>query len=226
MSSTAARRLDRATADRPVERPELPRRRLPQRRPHRGHGRRTRSTSPTSSARTCCRRSPRRSASRRARDGSHAQLGPPTYNPAGPGENTVVLVDNVRDSNFYDLNNTQGNSYIAGFFSSQLNNFFDRNVMTHRRVRLAASHAREPAARAGSGEQLHERAGAAVPVRGRLRARVPAPAHELRRPGRRGQLDQRGPLRLGADADRLRESRRRRSRRSASTRTCSASSAG
>jgi hypothetical protein len=65
-----------------------------------------------------------------ARDGSHAQLGPPTFSPAGPGENTVVLVDNVRDSNFYDLNNTQGNSYIAGFFSSQLNNFFDRNIMS------------------------------------------------------------------------------------------------
>jgi Immune inhibitor A-like, MAM domain len=65
-----------------------------------------------------------------ARDGSHAQLGPPTFNPAGDGSKTVVLVDNVRDDNFYDLNNTQGFSYIAGFFSSQVNNFFDRNVMT------------------------------------------------------------------------------------------------
>jgi hypothetical protein len=65
-----------------------------------------------------------------ARDGSHAQLGPPTFSPAGPGDNTVVLVDNVRDDNFYDLNNTQNNSYIAGFFSSQVNNFFDRNVMS------------------------------------------------------------------------------------------------
>jgi hypothetical protein len=63
------------------------------------------------------------------RDGSHAQVGAP-FNPAGPGENTIVLVDNVRDSNFYDFNNTQGNSYIAGFFSSQINNLFDRNVMT------------------------------------------------------------------------------------------------
>ena len=41
-----------------------------------------------------------------------------------------MLVDNVRDDNFYDLNNTQGFSYIAGFFSSQLNDLFDRNVMT------------------------------------------------------------------------------------------------
>jgi Immune inhibitor A peptidase M6 len=65
-----------------------------------------------------------------ARDGAHAQLGPPTFAPAGDGNKTVVLVDNVRDDNFYDLNNTQGFSYIAGFFSSQLNNFFDRNIMT------------------------------------------------------------------------------------------------
>jgi hypothetical protein len=65
-----------------------------------------------------------------ARDGTNAQLGPPTFNPSGEGDNTVVLVDNVRDDNFYDLNNTQNFSYIAGFFSSQVNNFFDRNVMT------------------------------------------------------------------------------------------------
>jgi hypothetical protein len=63
------------------------------------------------------------------RDGSHAQLGPP-FNPAGEGDNTVVLIDNVRDDNFYDLNNTQGFSYIAGFFSSQLNTLFDRNIMS------------------------------------------------------------------------------------------------
>ena len=65
-----------------------------------------------------------------ARDGANAQLGPPTFNSAGDGSKTVVLVDNVRDDNFYDLNNTQGFSYIAGFFSSQLNNFFDRNIMS------------------------------------------------------------------------------------------------
>jgi hypothetical protein len=48
----------------------------------------------------------------------------------GAGEKTVVLIDNVRDSNLRDFNNTQGNSYIAGFFSSGLNELFDRNVMT------------------------------------------------------------------------------------------------
>jgi hypothetical protein len=63
------------------------------------------------------------------RDGSHAQLGAP-FHPAGEGDNTVVLIDNVRDDNFYDLNNTQGFSYIAGFFSSQLNTLFDRNIMS------------------------------------------------------------------------------------------------
>ena len=41
-----------------------------------------------------------------------------------------MLVDNVRDDNYYDLNNTQGFSYIAGFFSSGLNGFFNRNIMT------------------------------------------------------------------------------------------------
>lgn len=63
------------------------------------------------------------------RDGSGALVGDP-FNPSGPGQRTVVLVDNVRDDNFYDLNNTQQSSYIAGFFSSQLNTLLDRNVMT------------------------------------------------------------------------------------------------
>jgi Immune inhibitor A peptidase M6 len=63
------------------------------------------------------------------RDGSHALLGPP-FDPTGDGDDIVVLVDNVRDDNFYDFNNTQAFSYIAGFFSSQINTLFDRNVMT------------------------------------------------------------------------------------------------
>jgi hypothetical protein len=56
--------------------------------------------------------------------------GPVGSDSSGAGEKTVVLIDNVRDDNFRDLNNTQGNSYIAGFFSSGLNEIFDRNVMT------------------------------------------------------------------------------------------------
>ncbi|HEU4942284.1 MAG TPA: hypothetical protein VFT18_03405 [Gaiellaceae bacterium] len=63
------------------------------------------------------------------RNGTNALLGAP-FHPGGDGGNTVVLIDNVRDDNFMDLNNTQGFSYIAGFFSSQLNTLFDRNIMT------------------------------------------------------------------------------------------------
>jgi hypothetical protein len=48
----------------------------------------------------------------------------------GAGNRTVVLVDNVRDDNFKDFDNTQANSYIAGFFSSGLNALLDRNIMT------------------------------------------------------------------------------------------------
>jgi Immune inhibitor A-like, MAM domain len=48
----------------------------------------------------------------------------------GEGDNVVVLVDNVRDDNFKDTNNVNNFSYIAGFFSSGLNGFFNRNVMT------------------------------------------------------------------------------------------------
>ena len=122
-------------------------------------------------------------------------------------------------------NNASRLSYIAGFFSSQLNGFFDRNVMTIDAFDWLHRTGAEPAGQPGSGRPLHERAGAAVPLRGRLRARVPAPARVLRGP-RRGQLDQRGPRRLGADPHRLRQSGDCRSRTRASTATSSASSAG
>ncbi len=39
-------------------------------------------------------------------------------------------MDNVRDTNFYDEDNQSNFTYIAGFFSSQVNDFFNRNVMT------------------------------------------------------------------------------------------------
>ena len=70
------------------------------------------------------------------RDGSHfvpANAGNPVdgaANPHGDGDDTVVLIDNVRDDNFYDLNNSQSLTRIAGFFSSGLNELFDRNIMT------------------------------------------------------------------------------------------------
>ncbi|HET6791306.1 MAG TPA: hypothetical protein VFI35_06940, partial [Actinomycetota bacterium] len=61
------------------------------------------------------------------RDGTNAAL-PGDF--TGDGDDTVVLVDNVRDDNFYDTNNSQGFSYVAGFFSSSFGQLFDRNVMT------------------------------------------------------------------------------------------------
>ena len=64
-----------------------------------------------------------------ARDGSHALVGAP-FHPQGDGDNIVVLIDNVRDENFYDTNNVNRFSYVAGFFSSTINQLFDRNVMT------------------------------------------------------------------------------------------------
>jgi immune inhibitor InhA-like protein len=66
-----------------------------------------------------------------ARDGTlsfAADLGLPADYWQGEGDNIVVLVDNVRDSNFYDFPNNQ--TYIGGFFTSFFNELTDRNVMT------------------------------------------------------------------------------------------------
>jgi len=57
-----------------------------------------------------------------------ATLGDGYY--AGDGERTVILVDNVRDDNFYDPDNAQRHTYVAGFFSSQIGDYTDRNVIT------------------------------------------------------------------------------------------------
>lgn len=46
----------------------------------------------------------------------------------GDGDKTVTLVDNVRDDNYYHF--PKSVTYVAGFFSPQLNELFDRNVMT------------------------------------------------------------------------------------------------
>ena len=69
------------------------------------------------------------------RDGSNALLaksykGLPRTQFEGDGDNTVVLVDNVRDANFYDPTSPDGQTYIAGFFYSTFNEYADRNVMT------------------------------------------------------------------------------------------------
>ena len=48
----------------------------------------------------------------------------------GDGDNTVVLVDNVRDANYYKPGTPDGQTYIAGFFYSVFNQYLDRNIMT------------------------------------------------------------------------------------------------
>jgi hypothetical protein len=70
-----------------------------------------------------------------ARNGSHFGGGLPPLegvaaDPTGDGDDVVALIDNVRDDNFYDTNNAHTLPRIAGFFSSGLNELFDRNIMT------------------------------------------------------------------------------------------------
>jgi hypothetical protein len=66
-------------------------------------------------------------------DGSNAPLadvlGLPADYWSGKGDNIVVLVDNVRDDNFYDTDNHSGFTYIAGFYSSGFDYYVDRLVM-------------------------------------------------------------------------------------------------
>lgn len=69
------------------------------------------------------------------RDGHNALLPKlipnlPSSEYKGEGDNIVILVDNVRDSNWYDRDNEHTDSYIAGFFFSVFNDYFNRNVMT------------------------------------------------------------------------------------------------
>lgn len=45
-------------------------------------------------------------------------------------DDIVVLVDNVRDANYYTPGTPDGQTYIAGFFYSVFNEYVDRNVMT------------------------------------------------------------------------------------------------
>ncbi|GAA4694849.1 choice-of-anchor J domain-containing protein [Nocardioides conyzicola] len=60
------------------------------------------------------------------RDGTGGSV--PGVDSTGDGDNTVALIDNVRDDNYYDF--PAASTYIAGFFSSQFNELLDRNVMT------------------------------------------------------------------------------------------------
>lgn len=66
------------------------------------------------------------------RDGTNAAIPPDAQGNGGDytgdGDKTVALIDNVRDDNFYDF--PEASTYIAGFFSSQITELLDRNVMT------------------------------------------------------------------------------------------------
>jgi hypothetical protein len=69
------------------------------------------------------------------RDGKNALLPKlipnlPSSEYKGEGDNIVTLVDNVRDTNFYDPTDPDGQTYIAGFFYSVFNEYFNRNAMT------------------------------------------------------------------------------------------------
>jgi hypothetical protein len=64
-----------------------------------------------------------------AHDGSNALVGEP-FSPQGAGDKTVVLVDNLRDEQFFDLNNSQDFGYVVGVYSTALDELFDRNMMT------------------------------------------------------------------------------------------------
>jgi hypothetical protein len=62
------------------------------------------------------------------RDGSNADPALEGLDFTGDGDNTVALIDNVRDDNYYTF--PAAPTYIAGFFSAQFNELVDRNVMT------------------------------------------------------------------------------------------------
>ncbi len=64
-----------------------------------------------------------------SRDGTKALLGPP-FHPQGAGNRVVVLVDNIRDEAYFDLNNGEGFASAIGIYSSAVDNLFDRNMMS------------------------------------------------------------------------------------------------
>jgi len=77
----------------------------------------------------------------------------------GNGDKTVTLVDNVRDDNYHHFPKTV--TYTAGFFSPQLNELFDRNVMTidayDWKHRMGADPANEPTSDLCTSRPAHPR---------------------------------------------------------------------
>jgi len=64
-----------------------------------------------------------------SRDGANALVGPP-FEPQGPGKRIVVLVDNIQDEAYFDLNNEHNFASAIGLYSSFVDDMFDRNMMT------------------------------------------------------------------------------------------------
>ncbi|MEX2236192.1 MAG: hypothetical protein WEB00_01465 [Dehalococcoidia bacterium] len=68
------------------------------------------------------------------RDGSGAVLddilGIPANSYYSPAGRQIVQIDNVRDDNFYDTDNQNQNTYIAGFFGTFMDFYINRNVFT------------------------------------------------------------------------------------------------
>jgi hypothetical protein len=50
--------------------------------------------------------------------------------PKAQADDIVTLLDNVRDTNFYEPNTPEGQNFVGGFFYSEFNEQLDRNVMT------------------------------------------------------------------------------------------------
>jgi hypothetical protein len=57
-------------------------------------------------------------------------LGLPRSYYRGPGDRIVALVDNVRDDNFYDMNNSESLPRVGGFYFSVFDDYFNRLAMT------------------------------------------------------------------------------------------------
>jgi hypothetical protein len=73
---------------------------------------------------------PRRNGSGQFMTDAFPELNIPRNYYKGGSRKIVTLVDNVRDDHFYDIDDQNEYTYIAGFFYSTFNEAFDHNVMT------------------------------------------------------------------------------------------------
>jgi hypothetical protein len=84
----------------------------------------------------------------RPRNGSAAK--DRRYSSSSRSNRVIVLVDNVRDENFYDRDNTRNVPYVAGFYDADVDDAVDRNVVTldaydwPHRLRASPPHAPVP----------------------------------------------------------------------------------